>query len=363
MTIVRIILGACVWLLWVCAVGVAGDRPNVLLVVSDDQSWPHCGAYGDPVARTPVFDRLAKNGALYTHAFCPASQCGPSRAALLTGRQIWQLEEAGTHGSLFPTKFPVYTDVLEAAGYHVGYTGKPYAPGNWQVGGRKQNPAGKAYNGKRHKPPTTEMSTIDYAANFEVFLSERAEGTPFCFWFGSVEPHRDYELDAAVRAGWDTSRVVIPPYLPQNDTVRRDLLDYYQEIAWFDAQLGKMIATLERIGELDNTLIIVTSDNGLPFPRAKATLYESGTRVPFVVHWPARIPALPGVLGGRVIEDMISHIDVAPTILEAVGLEMEGVSGRSLLTTLVSERRGPVEADREFVLLGKERHNHARADN
>jgi uncharacterized sulfatase len=108
-------------------------RPNILLAISDDQSWPHAGAYGDTALRTPAFDRVARHGVLFTHAFCPASQCSPSRASLLTGHNIWQLEVAGTQASLFPAKSAVYTDLLAQVGYHVGYTGKPWAPGNWNA--------------------------------------------------------------------------------------------------------------------------------------------------------------------------------------------------------------------------------------
>lgn len=332
----------------------AQGKPNVLVVVSDDQSWPHCGVYGDRLARTPAFDRIARNGVLFTHAFCNASQCGPARSVLVTGRHIWQLEQAGTQASTFPKKFAVYPDILSRAGYHVGYTGKPWAPGNWRAGGRTINPVGRAYNERRLKPPTPLINRNDYAANFGDFLQARPKGAPFCFWFGCVEPHRDYAKDSAVKAGWDPAKVKVPPYLPDNDTVRRDLLDYYFEIAWYDKQLAKIVAHLERIGELDNTLIIITSDNGMPFPRAKATLYESGTRVPFAVQWPAKIK------GGQVIGDLISFVDVAPTILEATGLSIPtAMTGRSLLPRLL----GTTTRKRNHVLLGKERHNHARADN
>jgi len=336
----------------------AAKQPNILLAVSDDQSWPHTGAYGHTTIRTPAFDRVAREGVLFSHCFCPASQCSPSRAALLTGRNIWQLEEAGTHESLFPNKFQVYPDLLEATGYHVGYTGKPWAPGNWKAGGRQRNPAGPAYNTRRLAPPTTGISDCDYAANFRDFLQARRKGQPFCFWFGCHEPHRAYETDSGVRAGKRVQDCVVPEFLPDVAVVRRDLLDYELEIEWFDQQLGEMIDLLEQRGELDNTLIAVTSDNGMPFPRAKANLYEYSTRVPLAIRWPARIPR-----PEREVSDLVSLIDLAPTFLDAAGLNPHpAMSGRSLLNVLRARKTGQVDPKRNRVLLGKERHNHARFD-
>jgi len=333
-------------------------KPNILLAVSDDQSWPHAGAYGCDQIRTPAFDRIADNGVLFTNAFCVASQCSVSRATLLTGRNPWQLKEAGTQASLFPAGLTVYTELLAAEGYHVGYTGKPWGPGNWRVSGRKNNPAGKPYNARRLKPPTSAISSTDYAANFADFLKDRPGDAPFCFWFGCHEPHRNYEPSSGLRSGKKLKDANVPPFYPDNETVRNDLLDYYLEIEWFDQQLGKMIDVIERSGELENTLIVVTSDNGMPFPRTKATLYEDGIRMPFAVQWPARVG------GPRIIDDLISFVDVAPTFLEAAGLEpLPEMAGRSLLPMLASNRSGILDRERSFVLLGKERHNHARAEN
>ena len=333
-------------------------RPNLLMVVSDDQSWPHCGIYGTPHLKTPSFDRIAREGVLFTHAFCPASQCSPSRAALLTGQNIWQLREAGTQASLFPNDIPTYPDLLEAAGYQVGYTGKPWGPGSWKAGHRTRNPAGHEFNSRHLTPPTSEISKIDYAANFSEFLQDKPNEKPFCFWFGCYEPHRNFERGSALRSGKTPDQIKVPPFYPDQLNVREDLLDYFLEIEWFDQQLGKMIAILEQAGELEHTLILVTSDNGMPFPRAKATLYESGTRVPLAIRWPQRIK------GGRVLGNLTSLIDLAPTLLEAVGLEaLPNISGQSLWP-LLSGRTGPEkQPGRSHILLGKERHNHARADN
>ncbi len=333
-------------------------NPNILLIISDDQSYPHTGAYGDSTVHTPAFDRIAGEGVLFTHCFCPASQCSPSRAALLTGRNIWELEEAGTHASIFPSKFLVYTDILEAHGYHVGYTGKPWAPGNWKDGGRTSNPAGTEYNHLKLRPPTSAISDCDYAGNFEEFLSARPKDAPFCFWLGCREPHRDYELNSGVISGKQPDAILPPDYLPDEMITRSDLLDYKYEIDWFDKQVGKALRILEDHGEIDNTFIIITSDNGMPFPRAKANLYDAGSRVPLAIRWGKHMT------GGRVIDDLVSFIDFAPTILEVAGIDNKQVfTGASLLGILKSTKSGIVDPERDHVTMGKERHNQSRPDN
>ena len=336
----------------------AAESPNILLVISDDQSWPHAGAYGDKTVETPAFDRIAEQGVLFTNAFCPASQCSPSRAALLTGLNIWQLEEAGTHASLFPTKFTVYTDLLEAKGYAIGYTGKPWAPGSWKDSNRPRNPAGTEFNDKTLVPPSRFISQTDYAGNFQEFLDRKQPNAPFHFWVGCREPHRDYDPGSGQRSGKIPASVDIPRFWPDDAAIRSDFLDYKLEIDWFDQQLAKCIDILEQAGELENTLIVVTSDNGMPFPRAKATLYDAGTRIPLAMQWPK------GIEGGRVIDDLVSLIDLAPTLVEATGAgSLDGVAGQSLMPLLNSTQSGILDTSRAFVLMGKERHNYARPDN
>ena len=124
----------------------AETRPNILFCISDDQSYAHTGANGDPVVKTPAFDRVAGEGLRFTHAFCDAPTCGPSRSAILTGQHIWRLEEAGNIHSTLPPKFATYTELLAQAGYSVGYTGKGWSPGRLEPGGRTANPAGEPFN-------------------------------------------------------------------------------------------------------------------------------------------------------------------------------------------------------------------------
>jgi N-sulfoglucosamine sulfohydrolase len=328
-------------------------RPNILFAIADDWSWPHASAYGAAGVRTPAFDRVAREGCLFTTAFVAAPQCSPNRAACLTGRPIWQLEEAGTHGSLFPTKFEVYPDLLEAAGYHIGYTCKGWGPGDWRRSGWSRNPAGPEYTERTiESPPAEGIKTWDYAANFEAFLEERPADAPFYFWYGASEPHRSYESGSGLKAGKSLEDAPLPPFLPDDPITRSDILDYLVEVEWFDTHLGRMLAHLEQIGELDNTLVVVTSDNGMPFPGAKANVYEYGIHVPLAVRWPGHVAP------GQTSDALISFLDFAPTFLAAAGLPVpEGMLGNSLLDALTAP------TPRDYALSGRERHTHARYDN
>jgi uncharacterized sulfatase len=335
-------------------------RPNILLAVADDQCWLHVSALGCPFVRTPHFDRVARAGVLFKNCFVGSPICSPSRAALLTGLHHWQLAEAGTHSSSFPTRFPTYPQLLEGAGYSVGATGKGWGPGNHAVSGWKQNPAGPGFDRITGAPPTTGISTIDYASNFSEFLSTRPKDRPFCFWYGAREPHRPYEPGSGLKAGKRPQDVVVPPFLPDTPEVRSDLLDYAFEIEWFDRHLGRILEALEKAGELENTLVLVTGDNGMPFPHAKANLYEYGVHVPLAVSWPRRVPA------GRTVEDLVGFVDLTATILEAAGVRHPGpvaMSGRSLLDVLTSDRSGLVDPTRDKIFVGRERASCSRPDN
>lgn len=337
----------------------AAERPNILLAISDDQSFPHASAYGCAGLNTPAFDRVAREGILFRQAFCGSPGCSPSRAALLTGRHHWQLEQAGTHASSFPASYRVYPDLLEQAGYFVGFTGKGWGPGNWQASERTRNPAGDEFNRRQlDQAPAGGISRRDYAANFRDFLAARPQDQPFCFWYGGQEPHRAFEAGSGRRAGKDVNEVVVPDFLPDSDLVRQDMLDYYLEIEHFDQHLGQMLDMLQSAGELDKTLIVVTSDNGMAFPRAKANCYEYGIHVPLAVRWPAGCPA------GRTSEDLVSFVDLAPTFLAVAGLPPDPeMAGRSLVNILRSERSGVVDPDRTAVFAGRERHSSSRYNN
>lgn len=335
-----------------------GKRPNILFVISDDQSYPYASAYGSKAVHTPAFDRIAAEGILFTRAFVASPGCSPSRAALLTGLNCWQLREAGTHASSFPREFTVFPDLLEKAGYYIGYTGKGWGPGNFKASGRERNPAGNLFRGAQIKSPEG-VSSEDYAANFAGFLSERPEGSPFFFWLGTHEPHRKFSKGIGRKNGMKLEQVRVPAFLPDVDEVRSDLLDYGFEIQWFDSQLQRAITLLEKAGELDNTVIVVTSDNGMPFPRAKANAYEYGIHVPLAIRWGN------GIEGGRTSEDLVSLIDLYTTFLDLAAApypEYE-VEGKSLLNIFSSEKSGIIDSSRTAVFASRERHSSSRWNN
>ena len=338
------------------SVAVGAGRPNILIAIADDQSYPHTSAYGDPVIKTPAFDRVAKNGVLFRNAFTPAPGCSPMRAAFLTGREIWQNREAGTHASTFPRDLPVFTEQLAAAGYHVGMTGKGWGPGkatDWP-----HNPAGKAYTARKVKAADRikGISSNDYSGNFQDFLKARSDDQPFCFWFGASEPHRTYERGVGAKHGLDPAKIRMPGFLPGSDEVRSDVADYLFEIQWFDQHLGRMLEHLAEAGELENTFVIVTSDNGMPFPRAKANLYEFGIHMPLAIAWPAKVPA------GQDTDELVSLIDVTRTIFDVAGVkpkQAEKMSGHSLLPSIMQNAKRGL-SPREFVFSGRERHSSSR---
>lgn len=328
-------------------------RPNILIAISDDQSYPHASAYGDRAIKTPGFDRVAQAGVLFHNAFTPAPGCSPMRAAFLTGREIWQIREAGTHASYFPTDLPVFTQQLEAAGYHVGMTGKGWAPG--KAVGWPHNPAGKSYGKQKLKPPQG-ISANDYAANFNDFLDQRADDQPFCFWFGASEPHRVFGRGLGKANGIDPDAISVPKFLPDTPEIRSDIADYLYEIQWFDTHLSRMLDRLRDEGQLENTLVIVTSDNGMSFPRAKANLYEYGIHMPLAIAWPEKI------FGGQQTDDLVSLIDVTRTIFAAAGVvpkQADQMPGQNLLPRYASEA-DKVSPAREFVYSGRERHSSSR---
>jgi uncharacterized sulfatase len=321
--------------------GEDGDikRPNMLFAIADDWSWPHASIAGDPVVKTPVFDRTAREGVLFTRAFVSSPSCTPSRGAILTGQWHWRLEEGANLWSTLPARFDVFPDLLEAAGYHVGFTRKGWGPGSVEAGGRTRNAAGPRFK------------------DFAQFLEARPQGAPFCFWFGSHDPHRGYKQGSGIASGMKPGDAAVPACLPDRDTVRSDICDYLFEVQRFDREVGALITMLEERGELDDTIVVITSDNGMPFPRCKTNLYDLGVNVPLAVRWGARVP------GGRVVQDFVSLTDIAPTLLEAAGVDVPAVmTGRSLMTVLLAEGSGRVDRARDRTFFGRERHTVAQAD-
>jgi N-sulfoglucosamine sulfohydrolase len=343
----------------------AGNRnpPNILLAIADDWSFGHASAYGCAWTKTPGFDRVAREGLLFTHAYTPNAKCAPSRACLLTGRNSWQLEAACNHICYFPTKFKTYCEALAEQGYFVGKTTKGWGPGvaNDEAG-QPRLMAGRSFDARKAQPPAEGISNSDYAGNFADFVAAAPAGKPWCFWYGAVEPHRAYEYGVGVEKGGkrltDIDRV--PGYWPDNETVRNDMLDYGFEVEHFDRHLVQMLDLLAQRGELDNTLVVVTSDHGMPFPRAKGNAYDQSNHVPLAIMWKGEIRA-----PGRVIDDYVSFVDFAPTFIQAAGMTwsesgLEPTVGRGLGEVFERTKSGRVIAERDHVLIGQERHDVGR---
>lgn len=326
----------------------SATKTNIVFVVADDLS-PTLGCYqsagaGDRAAEpstapTPTIDRLAKQGVLFEQAFCTSPSCSPSRASMLTGRYPHQLAEGTNLWGTLPDRYPNVVNLLEKAGYNVGLTGKGWGPGDYTVGGYTRNPAGPSFK------------------SFGDFMENQTATTPFFFWLGLQDPHRPYQADLKQTLAGTASRLRpqslnVPVYLPDTPEVRDDLLDYYAEVARVDQAVAGVIETLEKAGQLQNTLIVVTSDNGMPFPRAKANLYDAGTRIPLIIYGR-------NFTGGRRIAAPVSLIDLAPTLLDVAGItKADGMEGQSLTRFL----RDKHTAD-EPVFVERERHAQVRAGN
>jgi arylsulfatase A-like enzyme len=306
-------------------------RPNMVFCMADDWSWPHAGILGDPVVKTPNFDRIARQGVLLENAFVSTPSCTPSRLSILTGQHHWRLQEGDSLGGSLREEFDVYTEMLQNAGYRIGRFGKGVWPSKHSF--RNRDSFGERFR------------------SFDDFIEDRKSDEPFCYWHGGQDPHRPYELGIGAKSGIKLSQVKVPACLPDNETVRGDVADYLWEVQRFDRQVGEIVARLKVIGELDNTIIVVSGDNGMPFPRCKATLYDQGTRVPLAIRWGSKIK------GRRKVSDFVSLCDLAPTFLEAAGLKPSPqMTGRSLMPLLESENSGQVDAKRTFVLTGMEQH-------
>lgn len=360
-------------------------RPNILFVFADD--WGrHASAYAkldgpgtiNDLIQTPAFDRVAKEGVLFQQAFVSAPSCTPCRSALLSGQHFWRTGRGSIlRGAVWDGSQPAYPLMLQEAGYHIGKMYKVWGPGSPSdapYGGQKHayQKAGVRFNdfsenvtkmvaeGKPLEEAKQELYK-EVTDNFDDFLAARKEGQPFCFWFGPTNTHRKW-IKGSGKALWnlnpDDLEGKMPPFFPDVPEMRQDVADYLGEAMALDTAIGLLMQKLEAIGELENTLIVASGDHGIPgFPHGKCTLYDFGTRVPLAIRWG-------GARGGRVVTDLISLTDLAPTFLELGGVKVpEVMTGHSLMPILTSEKSGEVDSSRNAVFVGRERHvENARAD-
>lgn len=349
-------------------------RPNIVFAFADD--WGrYAGAYarlepGGPsdLVSTPHFDRVAREGVLFTHAFVNAPSCTPCRSSILSGQYFWRTGlGAILQGAIWDQTIPSYPLLLRDNGYHIGHTYKVWSPGTPRdapYGGRRYAYVrrGHRFNGfsqyvSKHTDHEAAKRDLyeEVRGNFRDFLADRKGKEPFCYWFGPTNTHRKW-IRGSGKELWgldpDKLKGKMPPYLPDVPTVREDMADYLGEAMAFDAGLGVLLEELERIGELDNTLLVVSGDHGIPgFSRGKCNLYDIGVAVALAIRWPKRVP------GGRVVDDFVNLPDLAPTFLEAAGLvPPKTMTGRSLVDVLASGKSGLVDPSRDGVVVGRERH-------
>lgn len=324
------------------------NKYNILFAIADDAS--HFELNGDSFVETSAIKKLSEKGYVFNNAFTTNPKCAPSRCSILTGKHTWRLKEGCDHFGYFPDNETVFTDVLEDNGYKVGYTGKGWEPGDFKRCGRKRNPAGNNYSDIKLTPPKgSSISDCDYASNFELFLNEKSDDEPFFFWYGGHEPHRPYTFKEGGKSNIKESQ--IPPYLPNCEEVKQDFCDYAYEIKYFDSHLDKMVKLLEEKNLLENTIIVVTSDNGAPFPRIKGQMYDDDFHLPLVVFVGNDIP------NKKVdIDSIVSFVDIFPTFMDIANIKYEGLlDGESLLSLLHNGKR-----INNYALMGKERHDVGR---
>lgn len=323
-----------VWVILLTQNSFAQNKPNILFIIADDLSKT-LGCYGEKAISTPAIDRVAAQGVIFEKAFVTASSCTSSRASILTGKYPHQLKEGGNLWGTLPKEYTNFVTVLSEAGYFTGSSGKGWGPGNEKIGGYQFNPAGKNYR------------------SFEQFLSQKPKDQPFFFWLGSFDPHRPYSDSLTRKASIDKSKIKIPGWLPQSNVVRDDIADYLAEVKRFDNLVNTAIESLVEKNLLENTLIIITSDNGMPFPRAKATVYDSGTNVPLIMSWGNRFKK------GSRQERLVSLVDMAATVADAAGVKSPDFGNRSFLPR--KDRKFVPPAPQVFV--ERERHASAREGN
>jgi N-sulfoglucosamine sulfohydrolase len=358
-----------------CNAQAAPDSPpNILLLFADDLG-AYASAYADPkhpspndIISTPVFDRIAKEGALFRNAFVSVPSCTPSRAALNTGRHFFR---NGSHAQLhYPWRKGApdpFEDIkgmpltLRNGGYHIGLTYKLHmrpsiigGKGNiYDSAGGNLNQYSQFLTKAKDKEAAKQQIIREVRGNFTSFLAKREKGKPFFYSFNPTNTHRQWTLGSG-KALWglnpDDLKGKMPPVLPDEPLIREDMADYLGEGMAFDAACGALIRMVEEMGELDNTIVVISGDHGIPgFPRGKCNVHDLGSRVLLAIRWPEKIAA------GRNVKVPVSLIDIAPTFLAAAGLEsQDDPNGQSLLPALAPG--GDESKLRSWALIGREVH-------
>jgi N-sulfoglucosamine sulfohydrolase len=330
------------WLLAVAAVlaGLLNEvraespRHNVVLLIADDLGLD-LGCYGNKVIQSPNIDALAGHGTRFSNGFACVSSCSPSRATIYTGMQSHFCGQYGlqhaTHNASTFRNVQSLPRILKAAGYRSGIIAKVHVQPKEVYPWDEEVPG----NG-RNVPLMAEQA--------RKFIQDSGD-KPFLLVMGYTDPHRAAKgFGNAVKdvpdITYDPAKVELPYFVPDQPDARADLADYYRSATRLDYGIGLVMKMLKELGSLDDTLVIFLSDNGIPFPGAKTTLYDAGLHLPLIIK-------APGCKGGVVCNAMASYTDIAPTILDWMGLKQPvAMQGRSLLPIL--EQENPAGWDEVF---------------
>lgn len=274
------------------------DRPNILWIVSEDNS-PLIGAYGDKFATTPIINKMAAQGVLYTHAFASAPVCAPARSTLITAMSPPALGTENMRSSYpIPDFVEFYPKYLREAGYYT------------------TNNAKKDYNVAHD-----QEGTWDESSQSATYL-KRKPGQPFFAVFNTEITHESclHTSTPTDQLRHDPAKVTLPPYHPDTPEMRHDWAQYYDKMEDMDAFVGKLLADLEKSGEAENTIVFYYSDHGGALGRSKRFVYESGLHIPLVIRFPKKYahlaPSQPGTRTNR----MVTFLDFAPTLLSLAGV-------------------------------------------
>ena len=356
-------------------------RPNILFCFADD--WGrYASIYAtleknpslNQIVKTPNIDRVARAGVVFRRAFVNAPSCTPCRSALLSGRYFFNTGRGAIlQTAEWDAAIPSFPHLLRDAGYHIGETYKVWSPGTpddapFGAGKYAYEKAGKLPNdfSENMTKMLDEGQSFEAArekiygqvkGNFDAFLADRKSGQPWMYWFGPTTTHRRW-IKGSGKKLWsiepDSLKGKLPPFLPDVAEVREDLADYLGEVQAYDAYIGLLLKRLEETGEMDNTLIVISGDHGMPgVSNGKCNLYDFGTGVALIAQLPKSMSGKPG----RVVDDLVSLPDLAPTFLEAAGVTLPaGMNAKSILNVLRSNKNGQVDSNRNWVIAGRERH-------
>ncbi len=312
----------------IAQISYSADRPNILLILSDDHSVPYLGCYGNDDMNTPNLDKLAEEGIMFNHAYTNAPQCVPSRATILTGRNVLDVQMLRFSAPL-DKNIITFPELLRKEGYFTGICGRRY---HLDGSGRKAEETVAAFE---EFGMVTFQDRVDYLnmgyqkqVNIQVkeFLDLVPNDKPFFLWANYDDPHRKF---TAPEFEPDPQKISIPERFPDTDLLRKDLAAHIGEINRVDMYIGEVIEELKKRGIYDNTLIIFMGDNGAALLRGKGTLYDCGIHVPLLARYPKLIEE------GTVSDALVMGSDIALTVLDVAGIEpdakMTGKSYKNIL--------------------------------